>query len=277
VSVDNSLPELLHHYTDHDGLIGIVESKALWATHIGHLNDETEIRYVRELMGALAERIRQEVGDDWAAGVVCDAVAELSKSETSPDTFVASLCEDGDNLSQWRGYGKYAIGIDREMLFAVANTQNAHLIRLMYEKGEQEAHLETVLRDAVPIVADWAADPGNAPPAMQQLLLLGYGFVLSMLLVKNPYFRDEREWRLDRVILPALAEAQTRIRKLRGVDTPYEQMVLIDKVTGETPIVEVVLGPKARSDESVAEVRELLDRNGLQSVSIRKSMAPLRD
>lgn len=110
----------------------------------------------------------------------------------------------------------------------------------------------------MPIVAGWAADLGNAPPAMQQLLLLGYGFVLSMLSVKNPYFRDEREWRLDRVILPALAEAQTRVRTLRGVDTPYEQIVLIDKVTGETPIVEVVLGPRARSDESVAEVRGVL-------------------
>jgi hypothetical protein len=275
VTVDHSLPELLHHYTDHDGLIGIIESGALWATHIDYLNDETEIRYVRDLMGALAERIRQEFGDDWAAGVVCDAVAALAISELSPDTFVASLCDDGDNLSQWRGYGTYAVGVDRETLFAVANAQNAHLIRLMYEKGEQESHLETVLRDAVPIVA--GSDPGNAPPAMQQLLLLGYGFVLSMLSVKNPYFRDEREWRLDRVILPALAEAQTRVRTLRGVETPYERIVLIDKVTGETPIVEVVLGPRARSDESVAEVRELLDRNRLQSVSIRKSMAPLRD
>jgi hypothetical protein len=277
VTVDNSLPELLHHYTDHDGLIGIIESGALWATHIGYLNDESEIRYVRDLMGALAERLRQESGDDWATGVVCDAVAALAISETSPDTFVASLCDDGDNLSQWRGYGTYAIGMDRERLFTVANAQNAHLIRLMYENGEQESHLETVLRDAVPIVAAWAADPGNAPPAMQQLLLLGYGFVLSMLSVKNPYFRDEREWRLDRVVLPALAEAQTRVRTLRGVDTPYEQIVLIDKVTGKTPIVEVVLGPKARSDESVAEVRELLDLNRLKSVSIRKSKAPLRD
>jgi hypothetical protein len=53
--------------------------------------------------------------------------------------------------------------------------------------------------------------------------------------------------------------------------------MLIDKATGETPIVEVVLGPRARSDESVAEIRELLDRNGLQLVTIRKSMAPLRD
>jgi hypothetical protein len=277
VTIDDSLPELLHHYTDHDGLIGIIESGALWATHIGCLNDETEIRYVRDLMGALAERLRQEFADDWAAGVVCDAVAALASSGTSPDTFVTSLCDDGDNLSQWRGYGTYAIGVDRETLFAVANAQNAHLIRLMYGKDEQESHLETVLRDAVRIVAGWAADPGNAPPAEQQLLLLGYGFVLSMLSVKNPYFRDEREWRLDRVILPVLAEAQTRIRTLRGVDTPYEQIMLIDKATGETPIVEVVLGPRARSDESVAEIRELLDRNGLQLVTIRKSMAPLRD
>jgi hypothetical protein len=37
-------PELLH-FTDLDGLVGIVEKGALWATYAHALNDESEIRY----------------------------------------------------------------------------------------------------------------------------------------------------------------------------------------------------------------------------------------
>lgn len=277
---DSPLPEILHHYTDHAGLFGIIESRTFWATNIRYLNDESEIRYSRDLLGALAERLRPEFGGDWAAGVVCDAVAALASSGTSPDTFVTSLCDDGDNLGQWRGYSAqgsgYAIGLNREHLWRVANAQGHSLIRLMYEVSEQEMQLEQALREATPILAGWGADPTNAPPAVQQLILLGLGFTFATLSIKNPYFRDEREWRLARVIVPGLFEERTRVRTLRGVETPYEEIALTDEATGETPIAEIVVGPMARSDASVAEVRSLLDQNDLEHVSIRKSVGTLR-
>lgn len=277
---DDPLPEILYHYTDKAGLVGIVEAGKLWATHIGYLNDESEIQYSRNLIGELADRLRPEFGGEWAAGVVCDAVSALAEAETSPDTFVASFCVDADNLSQWRGYGAqgggYAIGLGRERLWTVANAQDYALIRLIYDESEQEAQLEQVLREAIPILAGWGADPTTAPPAAHQLILLGYGFIVAMLSVKNPYFRDEREWRLARVILEGVSQKRARTRTLRGVETPYEEVELVDAVTGESSMVEVVVGPMARSDTSAAEVRSLLDLNGLENVSVRASVGPLR-
>lgn len=149
----------MYHYTDIAGLQGILESRTLWATDIRYLNDETEAKYSRDLLGSVAERLRPEFGGDWAASVVCNAVAAMATSGTFPDTFVASLCDDGDNLSQWRGYGAqgrgYAIGLDREQLWAIANASGHSLIRLLYEVNAQETELERALREAIPILAGW--------------------------------------------------------------------------------------------------------------------------
>jgi hypothetical protein len=120
---DDRLPGLLYHYTDLAGLTGIIESRKLWATHIRCLNDESEFRYGRQLLGSNVESIRAEFQDTYAVKVVFDSAVALAVAPTSLDTFVASLCEDGDNLGQWRGYGGFAIGFRRESLAAISQMQ----------------------------------------------------------------------------------------------------------------------------------------------------------
>jgi hypothetical protein len=61
-----------------------------------------------------------------------------------------------------------------------------------------------------------------------------------------------------------------------GVETRYEEIALDEDVSGDSPIVEIVIGPMARSDEAVADVRDLLDRNHLEDVTVRTSVGPLR-
>src|SRR5229473_5273124 len=46
------IPEFLYHYTSQDGLLGIIESRSLWATNISYMNDATEfglsVRLIRD-------------------------------------------------------------------------------------------------------------------------------------------------------------------------------------------------------------------------------------
>ena len=39
---------VLYHYTNHDSLYNIVETKSLRATHVYYMNDESEIKYAIE-------------------------------------------------------------------------------------------------------------------------------------------------------------------------------------------------------------------------------------
>ena len=56
-------PELLYHYTDQKGLLGIIENECLRATHSQFLNDLSEYRIA---FGALLKKIKTERTDDWA-------------------------------------------------------------------------------------------------------------------------------------------------------------------------------------------------------------------
>ena len=43
-------PELLYHYTDQKGLLGIVKSREIWATHHQCLNDTQEFLHAKGLI-----------------------------------------------------------------------------------------------------------------------------------------------------------------------------------------------------------------------------------
>jgi hypothetical protein len=85
------------------------------------------------------------------------------------------------------------------------------------------------------------------------------------------YLNDETEVKYSRDL-----EERSRVRTFRGIETPYEEIALTDEANGETPIVEIVIGPINRSDGDLGEVRTFLDRNGLEYVSVRRSLGPLR-
>jgi hypothetical protein len=46
---NHPVPTLLYHYTDARGLLGIIESHAIWATHLHYLNDAQEFAYAADL------------------------------------------------------------------------------------------------------------------------------------------------------------------------------------------------------------------------------------
>jgi hypothetical protein len=276
----SSVPELLHHYTDLAGLGGIIAAKALWATDVRFMNDESEVRYSRKLLEEVLNEVSSGLTYPPAATVTHEVLSALAASPTALVTYAASFCEDGDNLSQWRGYGKrgagYAIGFAREELFSVGNSQDYQLVRLIYSLDQQRAEVELRVREAIEVVAGWQAAPVLAPKPMEQLLSLGIATTFAMLSLKNPAFKDEREWRLAHVVIPGVSEARPKTRVTSGVRIPYEEVSLSPIPTVKNPIVEVVVGPTVGQAEDAVYVRTLLDRNGMADVSVRRSSVPLR-
>ena len=41
----NETEKILYHYTSLEGLLGIIESKSIWATNVLYLNDASELNY----------------------------------------------------------------------------------------------------------------------------------------------------------------------------------------------------------------------------------------
>lgn len=102
--ISKTPPEVICHYTDQRGPLGILESDELWLTHIQYLNDSREFSHALDLVrAAIVKRATVGVGSEGAT------LTEVSKAvEGDIQNFnvcVASLSEDGDDLSQWRAYG----------------------------------------------------------------------------------------------------------------------------------------------------------------------------
>lgn len=99
---------MLYHYTSLQGLIGILNTQSLWASHCEFLNDSQEyfeaIDYLKQQTSALW------MEDDYLspiAWMMRDVLEELKNSEI----YTTSFSENADLLSQWRGYCDQGIGV----------------------------------------------------------------------------------------------------------------------------------------------------------------------
>jgi len=103
ISPDKGFPKYLYHYTSIDGFMGIIDSKKIWASNIKYLNDKDEFIHTVKL---LEERLKK-IFKGRSTNKFRKALFELLKGSDISDDFdiyVFSLTEEGDLLSQWRGY-----------------------------------------------------------------------------------------------------------------------------------------------------------------------------
>ena len=118
---DHPSPPRLFHYTDANGLLGIIQSQTMWATHVDYLNDASEVQYGQRLVVEMLAAYEAESKLE-ATRAILARTRDTFGLVTSTDLYVLCFCEQGDLLSQWRGYASggagYAIGIDPERLVA---------------------------------------------------------------------------------------------------------------------------------------------------------------
>jgi hypothetical protein len=195
-------PELLFHYTTITGAFGILSSDALWMTKIRYLNDTSELELgittFRELLAGLCARPGAADEID-----VLKAVSEGLDSYVGSNICVASFCEHGDLLSQWRWYGGeggrgVSIGVSSATLRGMAKGA-INLWKCVYDVEAHHALLLELVDRLLEAYRAEKADKGRALAAEEQHYLLER-FFLSFLqiapIIKNPNFAEEREWRL---------------------------------------------------------------------------------
>lgn len=208
LATHGSVPRRLHHYTTITGLQGIATSTSIWASDARFLNDSSELTWAASLI----DDVVREVFNEEPKGPLADALPNyeglLNVFQYGSRPFVACFCEDGDLLSQWRGYGTgeapASLGFDLTQLARFGLPPRTYLRRVIYDGETQrqlvrsitETWLATVRRlltgasqyqidDILPYPAIWALQEALAEPH---------------LCFKNPAFAEEREWRLIKVV-----------------------------------------------------------------------------
>jgi hypothetical protein len=114
--VDRSIPSTLWHYTSCAGLHGIITSKCIWATEYRFLNDRQEFLHAKELAYKLADEEPEYAGQHFPAREYVRKAIDIAFStgylhEDRLRVMVASFSEEGDQLSQWKGYADDSRGV----------------------------------------------------------------------------------------------------------------------------------------------------------------------
>ncbi len=210
--VASTPPTLVYHYTSHDGILGVLRNKQVWATNIRFLNDASEgLHAVEYAQNAIENKIRR-------GGLSPDQIAALEAMKNAAGTaaarhYTASFSEEGDLLSQWRAYcppnGGYALGIPSQQLIAMANEQNFWFVRCIYDHQSKyrliseliERHLSYFVSGKTSLASptDWWNDVGWQ--FSQDLAQTGCIF-------KHSSFSEEKEWRL---VSGVIDETKTQI------------------------------------------------------------------
>ena len=155
----------LYHYTTQAGLLGVAKDRAMWMTDIRHLNDSTEFEYAMGLVRKKIDTKYQEQKDasyrDFLSGM-----AGLLNVFEAYTKYVACFSEDGDSLSQWRGYTDNGTGFNiawkDKTLNSLADKQFHRLVKCVYDPEEHEKIIERLFSAVESkFEPDWKAPANN--------------------------------------------------------------------------------------------------------------------
>lgn len=125
-------PTTIYHYTNDQGLRGVLETGRLWCSDLFCLNDPSELRHgFSHLVRILDERAKR--GPRETQIFADDFKKFLSDGlDKSAFYFVLSFSSDGDDLGQWRAYADngrgYALGFDGVALESAFTKKGGHRI-----------------------------------------------------------------------------------------------------------------------------------------------------
>ena len=125
------IPDVLYHYTSLSGMHGMFSTFKMWLSDAAYMNDPLEGTWVHRRASLLTREVLGESPLATQTQIQIDAQLEAPdpwderlRSPHGPEqlrfaaledafrpAFIASFTEDGDLLSQWRGYGAGGDGV----------------------------------------------------------------------------------------------------------------------------------------------------------------------
>jgi len=277
-------PPTLFHYTTPIGLLGISHSKNIWATDIRFLNDKKELHHILDITHSILddfykvddnpEKIR-ELNYDFIEGLRINLLREWSS-----EVYVASFTEEGDILSQWRGYcpnGGFSIGFHYDMLSQIATKNHSFLERCVYDLEIQKQMIEELLvsysKKYVKVMKDNnhrnIDELGNR--ILDEFLIALFAWAPMF---KHKSFKEEKEWRIVCSRFYGIKqEMKFRANELNIV--PYIEISLCQSEE-DINFKEIFIGPAVTNQSSKDAVSRLLEKNRMPEHSIIFSNAPYR-
>lgn len=284
-SIGSSSPDLIYyrgtissiyHYTDLNGLKGIVEHNDLWLTNSRFSNDDQEMTHgldvVREVIAEELEASVPAGRKDYLRRVV-----RILNAPSPEGVYICCFCQTSNLLSQWRGYGANGTGVCLEFdpskfsFITGPDSPPRGLVRLwsvFYDRATQRNIVKQALDFGFNQQGIDAAE--RARRATDAILF----FIPTF---KNADFAEEKEIRLIFTPNPDFA-SQPDFRISRGMLTPYYslQALAAASLPRQLPLTRVLIGPSKHQTVNGESARMLFNKTNYHDVKIDYSKTPYR-
>jgi len=289
----NNIPEILYHYTDARGLLGILENKNIRLTHVNYVNDSSELRHAWEITTELIEKRIKAHDDNAALKIILNFLIDVGNPlEKYCEVFVASLCEKDDLLNQWRGYGSsdgaFSIGIK-------TNSQILqNLYKVEYSAEEQKKYIESLIDTWINLILKSAMTLPEEKTniSLSRLLknknfskIMGFFYhkiSKALIFFKNDAFKSEFEWRIRIEFFKEYQRMfykQTKFREANGILVPYFELPLHNADSDSNiPLESITFALAKDSNLTKKSIELLLLKHGYatETIKIIQSKVPLR-
>jgi hypothetical protein len=264
--------ERLYHYTSFTGILGIVESRALWASDIRYMNDSAELKHTADL---IRTEITQRIGSGHPKPDLLNQFLHwvTHRITNGHMLFASSFRSNGNLLSQWRGYSRLgkgvSLGFNSDYILQCAKQQSFQIGKCIYSCSSQERLISQVI-DAVEVLAEeHAPDCDNQGKAVDHSYHSIFDLIESDLLriaaiLKHPSFREEEEWRIVSPVITDYIEAPVLFREGTSMLVPYIEFNLIPQDNSPIALEHLFLGPTPNITISMNSLTMFLSKSGIR-------------
>jgi len=264
--ITNKPQEIIFHYTDINGLIGLISTGCVWATHSSRLNDSSE----------------NKLGFKLVANHVQDNLVNSSKQLLekvllrfqSTETYIACYSTESNLLGQWRNYtGEkvgYSLGFETKYM-ATIDDRMPPLEQVIYNDNKAKALIDILLSRVDEFL--------NQQPFGE----VEVGYLLGMIeatlsniacIIKHQKFEEEHEYR--HIYQPE----NTKLKLKRGFRngqfglTPYVEVGFMEK--NKLPLKTITIGPCQSFEQESNALKLLLTQHKYENVEVIESGIPPR-
>ena len=287
--LDDGANSCLYHYTKPEKLLSILESGTIRFSNALYLNDKEEVTYSYKLIVRLIEET-SDLCEELFSKIKEHFYKKYKNIVDGDDNFfnkyeyyTISFSTDCDNLTLWNNntkgqtYTGYNIGFCKKDLINDMERQGFKSVygNIIYNQDTQVTILKLIFdKWNNQYKKLFGAKKTNTYAEKLQVILFVLIDILSIisLFFKNPYFRDEKEYRIIFIShFNSNTHKQTKIFEKNGLFIPYIEYRFLKRTVSS-----INIGPTLDENIFYTSTCRMLANFGYEKKTINRSKIPLR-
>lgn len=280
----------IFHYTDINGLKGILENRGFWLSEALFLNDAEEIYNGVKITKLLIDQLLSKKRYSMFHNILTNTLCELESSNFRHH-YIASFSLKQDDLEQWRAYAKngsgICIGFDPK-----AQTNYPHfpksniwsLRRVIYDDNVKKWILHSIIAKYFFEYKKDVLDGQSEMLKYDYIKSLAFSLSSVFILFKNKAFVSEQEIRLvytdeplnlfnhkhfrsvNNVLIPYICTYETKLKHSNG------EKIDVDSL----PVTKIIVGPTNNQDTTIQSIKYFIQEIGYSPDIVKSSNIPYR-